>query len=272
METIEPKESRIGERFGSLVVTGIAPTRRSVRRGKLCSVSMRYVRCDCGKEYSIPCESIGTVRECFKCRRLSVKPGAKIGCLTVIRLLKRGERGGKMVRSAECRCDCGNVKVVCMSVLIDRDSSVCTCLRHKRHGLSSKRPENRANNLMYRLWSNVKDRCYNPRCKAYKYYGGRGIKVCARWLDFKNFLADLGYKKPGISLDRIDPDGDYSPENCRWADRWTQSRNRGFNTNYKFMGQTMTLGQWIAKIKMDGEEVSLPDLGRMQQELRFDFN
>lgn len=82
----------------------------------------------------------------------------------------------------------------------------------------------------YRTLQSMKQRCYNPKYPAYKNYGGRGIKVCERWLDikngFKNFLEDMGEKPKGLSIDRINNNGNYEPNNCRWADVYTQLKNR----------------------------------------------
>lgn len=79
----------------------------------------------------------------------------------------------------------------------------------------------------YACWTNMKQRCFNPRCNKYDNYGNRGITVCARWREsFHNFMEDMGPRPPKHSLDRIDVDGDYEPENCRWADAKSQGGNK----------------------------------------------
>lgn len=84
----------------------------------------------------------------------------------------------------------------------------------------------------YRSWDGMKQRCLNPKATGYKRYGGAGVTVSARWLDFQNFLDDMGVRPDGTTLDRIDPSKGYEPGNCRWADRSTQNRNRpNFNPN-----------------------------------------
>lgn len=83
---------------------------------------------------------------------------------------------------------------------------------------------------LHRLWLNMRNRCNNPKTASYRYYGGRGIKVCARWDRFVNFAADVGeHPGSGWTLDRIETDGDYEPGNVRWATRTTQARNRNYN-------------------------------------------
>jgi hypothetical protein len=94
----------------------------------------------------------------------------------------------------------------------------------------------------------MKNRCYNPKYAGYHNYGGRGIKVCDRWLDkkhgFENFLADMGMRPDGMTLDRKDNDGDYEPGNCRWATASVQSNNRRCNKRIIYNGEDKTRAQW----------------------------
>lgn len=101
---------------------------------------------------------------------------------------------------------------------------------------------------IYNVWGGMIARCHNPRYHAYPRYGARGIAVCDRWRTFENFYADMGDAPAGFTLDRIDNDKGYSPENCRWADRKTQSNNRGNNVRIEFNGESLTMSQWAERI------------------------
>jgi len=101
----------------------------------------------------------------------------------------------------------------------------------------------------HQCWSDLKQRCYNTNCKKYPIYGGRGIKVCDRWLEsFSNFLEDMGEKPKGFTLDRVDNNGDYSKENCRWATPKEQALNRRTNRLITFNGQTKTITEWAHEL------------------------
>jgi hypothetical protein len=94
----------------------------------------------------------------------------------------------------------------------------------------------------YSSWSGARQRCYNPKCARYKRYGGRGIKMCERWRNsFDNFLEDMGRCPDGLTLDRIDLDGDYEPSNCRWADKITQATNRSVTRFFEYNGESLTI-------------------------------
>ena len=99
-----------------------------------------------------------------------------------------------------------------------------------KHGHS---PRNGKLSPTYQSWMHMKARCLNFNCPAYKNYGGRGIEVCKRWMDFENFLADMGIRPEGKTLDRIDNDGNYEPGNCRWATLKEQRQNRRKAKDYK---------------------------------------
>lgn len=101
----------------------------------------------------------------------------------------------------------------------------------------------------YRSWAGMKSRCQNPNYNEYHYYGGRGIKICDRWQLSENFFDDmLPTWKPGLSLDRIDHNKGYSPDNCRWADEKTQQNNRRNNRLFEYMGKSKSLTDWAEEI------------------------
>ena len=102
-----------------------------------------------------------------------------------------------------------------------------------------------SNNKLYQTWIKMKARCHNHKSSSYHNYGGRGIKVCDRWLkSFENFYEDMGDRPEGMTLDRIDNDGDYSPENCRWATSSEQARNTRNTKWYTINGVEMCLTDW----------------------------
>ena len=114
-------------------------------------------------------------------------------------------------------------------------------MSYNTHGMS-KAPE-------YNSWNNMKARCFNSNNKRYLDWGGRGITVCDRWLDFENFLADMGSRPTAKhSLDRIDNNADYSPENCRWSTRVEQQNNTRYNRLITIGNDTRTIAQWTKEM------------------------
>lgn len=100
------------------------------------------------------------------------------------------------------------------------------------------------NTSTYKVWTAMKQRCNNPRHNAYSEYGGRGISYSPSWEFFDNFLSDMGLRPKGLTLDRIDNNGNYTKENCRWASRKTQSNNRRNNVIIEYSGKRLTMRQW----------------------------
>lgn len=154
-----------------------------------------------------------------------------------------------------CKCDCGNTAVV-HGHKLGRKTNSCGCLRREntramktKHGAMAGVHNGSAKpGKLYQLWKGMKQRCLNPKCPCYHRYGGRGITICERWLDFAAFRDDMiPTYKPGLTLDRINNDGPYEPANCRWATQLQQSRNKRTNMRITHNGRTMTLSEWAAE-------------------------
>jgi hypothetical protein len=172
-------------------------------------------------------------------RKLIDLTGRKIGMWTVLR---RAEDKSKQPAYI-CRCDCGEKRHVIGASLKTGDSQNCGCVRRANLG-DRARKHGMINHRLYRTWLAMHDRCRRPKHTAYPRYGARGIYVCDRWSEFPVFLADMGPTwQEGLSLDRIDNDGPYSPENCRWATPQVQMQNRGQRL-YEAFGERLSLKDW----------------------------
>lgn len=163
-----------------------------------------------------------------------------------------GRRFGRLVAVSEtdhysganrkwnCVCDCGNEKLVSKDRLKSGVTRSCGCLMTEsrvKHGMADK--------PVYESYRSMMKRCYTPKTEGFDNYGGRGIKVCERWFkSFENFYADMGDRPVGKTLDRIDVDGDYSPENCQWVTWKEQARNKRGRKKEFHNGQQKPISEW----------------------------
>ncbi len=166
--------------------------------------------------------------------------GRKFGRLTVIGLERITGAGTVLV----CECSCGSIIRCKNHNLVSGGTTSCGCLWKEKittHGMTKTR--------VYSIWRAMKNRCYAPNTYYYKNYGGRGIKVCDRWLEsFENFLFDMGEPPENQTIDRIDNNGNYEPSNCRWATYEQQLNNTRSNRMVTAFGKTQSLTLWSREL------------------------
>lgn len=220
-----------GQRFGSLVVIKRDYSFKGRGAKWICV-------CDCGNVKSILSRSLlkGATTSCG-CSQLKDKTGERFGRLVV---LKRSHG-----TFWECLCDCGNVIEVNGSNLISGNTTSCGCYSRDMH-IEILTTHGRSDERLYGIWKGMFYRCNNENATEYHNYGGRGIAVCEEWENIENFIKwaiENGYKET-LTLDRIDVNGNYCPENCRWATMEEQSNNKRTNVHITHNGETMTIAQW----------------------------
>lgn len=217
-------------------------------------------RCICGVERSVKGATlVNGSSSCCGCvtrknaglnRRMEIV-GQRFNRLLCIEMIGLDKHGHSLARF---KCDCGNETILNASGVKGGRIKSCGCLVHEPHGNYPQTQHGLCNSTLYRRWSGARNRCNNPTNKAYPNYGGRGIKMCEEWdsnfLAFYDWALSNGYSKD-LSLDRIDNDGPYSPENCRWADVKTQGNNRRTNVYISFDGKTQTLHEWADEYDLD---------------------
>jgi len=166
--------------------------------------------------------------------------GEKYGDWTVLSLEKIGTTSHPKWL---CECKCGTKKPVFIHSLKRGSSRSCGCNRAQimreqfcTHGMTGTQT--------YGTWEKTKNRCNNKNHDQYAHYGGRGISICERWSDFENFLSDMGERPDGMSLDRIDNNGNYEPGNCRWVTQKEQNRNKRNSRILKFNNEERCMAEW----------------------------
>lgn len=200
-----------------------------------------YIKRKCPK-----CLKIESVRKdgvgvhCRKCRAIinseNAKPknilNEKFGKLTALKL-------SHISKSAfwECLCECGKYCIIAGYRLRNGTTKSCGCIVSTQKGMSK--------SASYRSWRSMIQRCYDEKVSHYKRYGAKGIKVCDEWKNsFQNFLEDMGERPKGKTLDRIDPNGNYETDNCRWCTPKQQGNNKNTNFFIECFNKTQTLTEW----------------------------
>lgn len=250
------KEELLGERFGRLLVIAVSRKHNGF---------VYYdCQCDCGNIKDIRKDALltGATRSCgclhkdaMSSRRIDMV-GKQFGRLTVLKMSEhRGGNGRDIYWTCQCSCEDETIFDVLGTALRrnNKPTLSCGCIAREvntKHGLSRTR--------IYKIWDNMKYRCLNSNCSFYNFYGGRGIKICDEWLDeengfinFYNWSMKNGYND-NLTIDRINNDGNYKPDNCRWATQKEQMNNRSDNNFITINGRTQTVTQW-------GEETGIGD-------------
>lgn len=238
-----------GQRFGRLMVISRAENNKH-------GDAMWNCVCDCGNTHIVNGNNLkkGTTQSCgclakeqatarlLKCISESHKGiiGKKFGHLTVVRKTDEIKNKGVVW---ECKCDCGNPQI------LKRTTGELNAGRRLSCGCANKGEawNNGVRERLYVIWCDMIDRCYNKNSPSYKRYGGRGIIICGEWRHnykaFKTWALSHGYLDT-LTIDRINNDGIYEPSNCRWADVYTQARNKSSNRFLEYNGERKTLAEW----------------------------
>ncbi len=212
-------------------------------------------RCKCGTERIVDFQSLkrGKTNSCGCQRktRLIDLTGKKYGMLTVISKHGKSPSGIRW----NCVCDCGKRTIATGNPLKSGITKSCGCIKAVRiygRGNNNATTHGLSYSSSYRTHAGMMDRCYKSTCISFKNYGGRGITVCDRWHNLSSFIEDMGERPNGYSIERIDNDGNYTPENCKWATAKEQANNRRPKKSITYGGVTRTYLAWSLHLGGEG--------------------
>ena len=246
-----------GQRFGHLV---------PLERVKNENGVFWKCKCDCG---NVILARTGALRHgdkkscgCERFPKVIDLTGKRFGKLTV--LSRCGYKSGRTAWL--CKCDCGNEKVIVGHNLLKGMTTSCGCV-HKENTSKASQKHGMSATRIYGIWIDMKNRCSNPNCERYERYGGRGIKICDEWSgengaeNFIRWAYENGYNENApfgeCTIDRIDVNGDYSPENCRWITNQEQQYNTSRTRILEYNGETLTTKQASERFGIGQELIRL---------------
>ena len=235
-----------GKKFGKLTVV-------SRNADKISPCGQRHTTwdcvCDCGNKTIVSSNNLrrGHTNSCgclnLNRERFINLVGMRFGMLEVLhREDDYVKPSGRKILMWKCRCDCGNMVTVSGECLRHGNTKSCGCQRRNKF-----RTHGKSNTRLYEIWTDMKQRCLNSNQKVYKYYGGRGITICQEWIDdfmsFYDWALENGYQD-NLTIDRIDVNGGYEPNNCRWLTMEAQLRNTRRNHFVEINGESHTIAEW----------------------------
>ncbi len=184
--------------------------------------------------------------------RLAVSPGDRYGRLSVLHEVEGHQApSGQRQRRFAVRCDCGNEFVVLLGSMRSGNTLSCGCIHREYASTADRSTHGMTGTPTYKSWLAMHERAAGIDAEKAERYRDRGIKVCERWETFENFVADMGHRPDGTTIDRIDNDGNYEPGNCRWADKWTQAANRRTSRIVILNGERVCLAEACRRIGID---------------------
>lgn len=251
------KKNLIGEKYNKLTVIKELPN-ETIPSGFV--KTMWLCECECGNTKKVSTNSLrqGKTKSCgCSSNRVATKynSGEVYGKLTI---LEEGPRSAVNKRQVWCSCDCGNKQPTLVQVnnIISGNTTSCGCV-----GIESRKTHGMSNTRTYQIHEGMLRRCRPDLTEDFPYHAGRGIKVCEEWHSFETFFLDMGECPEGMSLDRIDVNGNYCKENCRWATNSIQGYNKGLdpnNTSGKSGVSWYTQNaKWSAEIHVENKHIRL---------------